>query len=237
MPVFFATAALTVALYIFIPKGFFPMQDTGIIQGISEAPQNVSFAAMAEHQQELAELMLEDPAVDSLSSFIGVDGINTTLNTGRFLINLKPQAEREVSATEVIARLKPKLAELAGVTLYMQPVQDLTMENRVSRTQYQFTLETPDMDELNRWTHKLVEQLAGQPEFADVASDVQDQGQQVYVNIDRSTASRLGVTPPPSITRFTALTGNGWSRLFSPSPTSTGWCLRSIRPRKARRKH
>jgi len=194
LSVFFATAALTVALYIFIPKGFFPVQDTGIIQGFSEAPQSVSFSAMAEHQQKLAALLLEDPAVDSLSSFIGVDGVNTTPNAGRFLINLKPLAERKLSATEVIARLKPKLAVLTGVTLYLQPVQDLTMENRVSRTQYQFTLETPDIDELNRWTHKLVAALSGQPEFADVTSDVQDQGQQVYVNIDRSTASRFGVT-------------------------------------------
>jgi len=194
MSVFFATAALTVALYIFIPKGFFPIQDTGIIQGFSEAPQNVSFSAMAEHQQKLAALLLEDPAVESLSSFIGVDGINTTPNAGRFLINLKPQAERKASASEIIARLKPKLAVLTDVTLYLQPVQDLTMENRVSRTQYQFTLESPDIDELNRWTHKLVEELDGQPEFADVTSDVQDQGRQVYVNIDRSTASRLGVT-------------------------------------------
>jgi multidrug efflux pump len=194
MAVFFATVALTVALYVFIPKGFFPIQDTGTIQGISEAPQNVSFSAMAEYQQKLGKLILDDPAVDSLSSFIGVDGINTTPNSGRFLINLKPHAERGVTATEVIARLKPKLAELAGVTLYLQPVQDMTMENRVSRTQYQFTLETPDAEELNRWTHRLVERLAGQPELSDVASDVQDQGQQVYVNIDRSTASRLGIS-------------------------------------------
>jgi len=194
MAVFFATVALTVALYIFIPKGFFPIQDTGTIQGISEAPQNVSFAAMAEYQQKLGKLILDDPAVDSLSSFIGVDGINTTPNSGRFLINLKPHAERPDNATEVIARLKTKLAGLTGVTLYLQPVQDMTMENRVSRTQYQFTLETPDMDELNRWMHKLVEELGGQPEFTDVASDVQDQGQQVYVNIDRSTASRLGIS-------------------------------------------
>ena len=193
MTVFAATVALTVALYVFIPKGFFPIQDTGIIQGFSEAPQNVSFSAMAEHQQKLAALLLENPAVDSLSSFIGVDGVNTTPNAGRFLINLKPQAERKLSATEVIARLKPKLAALTDVTLYLQPVQDLTMENRVSRTQYQFTLETPDIDELNRWTHRLVEELSGQPELNDVTSDVQDQGRQVYVNIDRSTASRLGV--------------------------------------------
>jgi multidrug efflux pump len=194
MSVFFATVALTVALYVFIPKGFFPIQDTGTIQGISEAPQNVSFAAMAEYQQKLGKVILDDPAVDSLSSFIGVDGINTTPNSGRFLINLKPHAERSDNATEVIARLKTKLAGLAGVTLYLQPVQDMTMENRVSRTQYQFTLETPDADELTRWTHKLVEELAGQPELSDVASDVQDQGQQVYVNIDRSTASRLGIS-------------------------------------------
>ncbi|MGZ4958244.1 MAG: MdtB/MuxB family multidrug efflux RND transporter permease subunit [Methylomonas sp.] len=194
MTVFFATVALTVALYVIIPKGFFPLQDTGIIQGISEAPQNVSFAAMAEHQQKLAKIILADPAVENLSSFIGVDGINTTPNAGRFLINLKPQAERKISASEVIARLKPQLSELAGVTLFLQPVQDLTMENRVSRTQYQFTLESADIDILNDWTHRLLEQLDGESEFEDVVSDVQDQGRQVFVNIDRSTASRLGVS-------------------------------------------
>ncbi|MCX7096553.1 MAG: MdtB/MuxB family multidrug efflux RND transporter permease subunit [Methylococcales bacterium] len=192
--VFFATVALTVAMYINIPKGFFPIQDTGIIQGISEAPQNVSFAAMAEHQQKLAKLILADPAVESLSSFIGVDGINTTPNSGRFLINLKPHAERKTSAAEVIARLKPKLATLPGVVLYLQPVQDMTMENRVSRTQYQFTLESPDAEALSHWTLLLVDKLNGLAEFSDVASDVQDSGLQVYVNIDRSTASRLGVT-------------------------------------------
>ncbi len=192
--VFFATVGLTVSLYIAIPKGFFPIQDTGVIQGISEAPQNVSFAAMADYQQKLATVILEDPAVENLSSFIGVDGVNTTPNSGRFLINLKPHAERTESASAVIARLKPKLAQLNGVTLYLQPVQDLTMENRVSRTQYQFTLETPDPELLNLWTQRLVKRLADEPEFSDVNSDVQDQGQQVYVNIDRSTASRLGVS-------------------------------------------
>ncbi len=192
--VFFATVGLTVALYITIPKGFFPIQDTGVIQGISEAPQNVSFSAMGEYQQKLGKIILEDPAVENLSSFIGVDGINTTPNSGRFLINLKPHSERKENASAVIARLKPKLAQLNGVTLYLQPVQDLTMENRVTRTQYQFTLETPDSNELNRWTHLLVDRLTQEPEFSDVTSDVQDQGQQVYVNIDRSTASRLGVT-------------------------------------------
>ena len=194
MLVFFATVALTVALYVFIPKGFFPIQDTGIIQGISEAPQNVSFSAMAEQQQKLGKLLLDDPAVDSLSSFIGVDGINTTPNSGRFLINLKPHHQRNESATEVIARLKTKLTGLTGVNLYLQPVQDLTMENRVSRTQYQFTLETPDVEELNRWSGLLVDKLSSLPTFDGVTSDVQDQGRQVYVNIDRSTASRLGVT-------------------------------------------
>jgi multidrug efflux pump len=192
--VFFGTVALTVSLYIAIPKGFFPIQDTGIIQGISEAPQSASFAAMGKYQQQLAEIILQDPAVESLSSFIGVDGINTTPNAGRFLINLKPHAQRQISATDVIARLKPKLAELSGVKLYLQPVQDLTMENRVSRTQYQYTLETADVNELNRWTHRLVDQLAKEPEFDEVTSDVQDQGKQVYVNIDRSTASRLGIS-------------------------------------------
>ena len=192
--VFFMTVGLTTLLYIIIPKGFFPVQDTGVIQGISVAPQNVSFTAMAEYQQKLGKLILEDPAVDNLSSFIGVDGVNTTPNNGRFLINLKPHSERKESATEVITRLKNTLADLPDVSLYLQPVQDLTMENRISRTQYQFTLETPDSNELNLWTQRLVAALANEPSMVDVSSDVQDKGQQVYVNIDRSTASRLGIT-------------------------------------------
>ncbi|MDX8127634.1 MdtB/MuxB family multidrug efflux RND transporter permease subunit [Methylomonas sp. OY6] len=191
--VFFVTVALTAAMYVWIPKGFFPSQDTGIIQGFSEAPQSVSFPAMAEQQQKLAKFILEDPAVESLSSFIGVDGVNATPNSGRFLINLKPHDQRP-SANEIIARLKTRLAESPGSVLYLQPVQDLTMENRVSRTQYQFTLEGADIDDLNRWTGKLVEALQDRPEFADVVSDVQDQGRQVFVKIDRATASRLGVT-------------------------------------------
>jgi multidrug efflux pump len=194
MTVFFITVALTVSLYIFIPKGFFPTQDTGIIQGFSIAPQNVSFDAMRDYQQKLAKTILEDEAVESLSSFIGVDGVNITPNAGRFLINLKPKDERKISASDVIARLKPPLAQLNDVKLYLVPVQDLTMENRVSGTQYQFTLESPDIAHLNTWTHRLVDELAQQPEFAEVTSDVQDQGRQVYVNIDRSTASRLGVS-------------------------------------------
>ena len=194
MLIFLATVGLTVALYLFIPKGFFPTQDTGLIQGFSEASQNVSFNAMSDYQQKLAKEILNDSAVESLSSFIGVDGINSTPNAGRFLINLKPQSERNVTVSEVIKRLKPELAKFTGVKLYLQPVQDLTMETSVSRTQYQFTLESPDVAELNRWTHKLVEELSNQPELSEVTSDVQDKGQQVYVNIDRSTASRLGVT-------------------------------------------
>ena len=194
MTVFFITVALTVSLYIFIPKGFFPTQDTGIIQGFSIAPQNVSFDAMRDYQQKLAKTILDDEAVESLSSFIGVDGVNITPNAGRFLINLKPKDERKISASDVIARLKPHLAQLNGVKLYLVPVQDLTMENRVTGTQYQFTLESPDVAHLNTWTHRLVDELARQPEFAEVTSDVQDQGRQVYINIDRSTASRLGVS-------------------------------------------
>ena len=189
------TLALTVLLYIFVPKGFFPLQDTGVIQGISEAPQSVSFLSMSQRQQALAQAVLEDPAVESVSSFIGVDGINTTLNSGRMLINLKPHKLRDVTATGAIARLKPRLDKLEGIKLYMQPVQDLTIEDRISRTQYQFTLEDANPEELSEWTHKLVDKLATLPELSEVVSDLQDQGLQAYLNIDRDTAARLGVTP------------------------------------------
>jgi multidrug efflux pump len=189
------TLALTVLLYILVPKGFFPVQDTGVIQGISEAPQSISFSAMAQRQQALARVVLQDPAVASLSSFIGVDGINATLNSGRMLINLKPLAERGISATGVIRRLQQKLAQVEGIALYMQPVQDLTIEDRVSRTQYQFSVEDANPDELSLWVPKLVERLQQIPQLADVASDLQDHGLQAYVEIDRDTAGRLGVTP------------------------------------------
>jgi multidrug efflux pump len=189
------TLVLTVLLYVFVPKGFFPVQDTGVIQGISEAPQSISFGAMAERQRAIARVVLEDPAVESLSSFIGVDGINTTLNSGRVLINLKPLEERRVNAVEVIRRLQPRLAKVEGISLYMQPVQDLTIEDRVSRTQYQFSVEDADPDELSAWVPKLVERLRSLPQLADVAGDLQDQGLQAYVDIDRATAGRLGVTP------------------------------------------
>ncbi|HVS26412.1 MAG TPA: MdtB/MuxB family multidrug efflux RND transporter permease subunit [Burkholderiales bacterium] len=189
------TLVLTVLLYIYVPKGFFPVQDTGVIQGISEAPQSISFSAMAQRQQELARVVLQDPAVESLSSFIGVDGTNVTLNSGRMLINLKPLDARGVSAVDVIRRLQGKFAQVEGITLYMQPVQDLTIEDRVSRTQYQFSVEDADPDELSAWVPRLVERLRQIPQLADVASDLQDQGLQAYVDIDRSTASRLGITP------------------------------------------
>ena len=189
------TLALTVLLYAFVPKGFFPVQDTGVIQGISEASQSISFAAMAQRQQALAKVVLQDPAVESLSSFIGVDGTNATLNSGRMLINLKPLKVRGINAIGVIRRLQPQLAQVDGISLYMQPVQDLTIEDRVSRTQYQFSLEDADGNNLSVWVPKLVERLRALPQLADVASDLQDNGLQAYVDIDRSTAARLGVTP------------------------------------------
>ena len=189
-----ATLGLTVLLYLAVPKGFFPVQDTGLIQGISEAPQTVSFRAMSERQQRLAEVILGDPAVASLSSYIGVDGDNPTLNSGRLLINLKPHGEREVTASEVIERLRPQLAALPGIQLYLQPVQDLTIEDRVSRTQFQFSLESPDTELLEAWTPKLVEALREQSQLTDVASDLQNRGLQVFLDIDRDVAGRLGVS-------------------------------------------
>jgi multidrug efflux pump len=190
-----ATLVFTVLLYIIIPKGFFPVQDTGIIQGISEASQTISFPAMAQKQQELAHIILQDPAVDNLSSFIGVDGTNTTLNSGRIQINLKPLEERKISASDVIRRLQPSLAKVDGITLYMQPVQDLTVEDRVSRTQYQYTLEDPDASELNHWTNLLMAKLKTLPELRDLATDQQTSGLSASLIVDRVTASRMGITP------------------------------------------
>jgi multidrug efflux pump len=190
-----STLVLTILLYVIVPKGFFPTQDTGVIQGISEAAQNISFSAMAEKQQALARVILKDPAVESLSSFIGVDGVNTTLNCGRILINLKPLNQRGINATEVMLRLQPELAKVEGITLYMQPVQDLTVEDRVSRTQFQYTLEDASADELNIWTAKLMEKLRTLPQLRDVATDQQTGGSQLTLVIDRPTASRLGITP------------------------------------------
>ncbi len=188
------TLVLTGLLYLVVPKGFFPVQDTGAIQAVTEAPQSVSFATMAERQQALAEKILQDPAVLSLSSFIGVDGTNATLNSGRMLINLKPHGTRDTSALEVVDRLRAAAREVPGITLYLQPVQELTIEDRVSRTQFQFTPTSPDGALLAEWTPRLVAHLQERPELSDVASDLQNRGLQAFIEIDRDTASRLGVT-------------------------------------------
>jgi multidrug efflux pump len=191
-----ATLVLTIFLYIVVPKGFFPVQDTGVILGISDAPQSVSFAAMSQRQQQLAALILKDPDVDSLSSFIGVDGTNPTLNSGRIQINLKPRSARSATASDIIRRLQPQLSQqVNGITLYMQPVQDLTVEDRVSRTQFQYSMEDVDAVELSSWSQKLLDQLRKSPDLQDVASDQQDGGLRADVVIDRDTASRLGVSP------------------------------------------
>jgi multidrug efflux pump len=189
------TLVLTIVLYIFIPKGFFPTQDTGVIQGISQAPETISFAAMSQKQQQLTHVILQDPAVESLSSFIGADGTNTTLNSGRISINLKPLNERDGSASDVIRRLQTSLKSVEGIVLYMDPVQNITVDDRVSRTQYQYTLEDPDANELNLWTGKLVDKMKQLPELADVATDQQTSGLAVSLVIDRVTASRLGIAP------------------------------------------
>jgi multidrug efflux pump len=189
------TLVLTGVLYVVIPKGFFPVQDTGLIQGITEAPQAISYQAMGERQQALAQAILKDPDVESLSSFIGVDGTNTTLNSGRFLINLRPNDERKSDVTAIIQRLKDETASVPGITLYMQPVQDLTIDDTVSRTQYQFVIEDPNPVELATWTPQLLSKLGSLPELADVASDQQSQGLSAYIAIDRDTAGRFGITP------------------------------------------
>src|SRR5499426_2181948 len=189
------TLALTIALYVVIPKGFFPVQDTGIIQGISEAPQSISYAAMAERRQALAAEILKDPDVESLSSFIGVDGSNMTLNSGRFLINLKPHDQRSSDASAIIRRLKESTAAVLGIELFMQPVQDLTVDDTVSKTQFQFVLEDADPDELAEWAPRLVARLKELPQFADVATDLAAQGLAAYIEIDRGTAARFGITP------------------------------------------
>ena len=190
-----ATLALTIILYIVIPKGFFPVQDTGVIQGISQAAETISFPAMAEKQQELSKAILADPAVESLSSFIGADGTNTTLNSGRFSINLKPLSDRNISAANLVRRLQSSLQNVQGISLYMQPVQNITVDDRVSRTQYQYTLEDPDANELNDWSNRFVAKLQSLPELEDVATDQQTGGLAISLVIDRLTASRLGIAP------------------------------------------
>jgi multidrug efflux pump len=189
-----ATVALTALLYVVIPKGFFPDQDTGLIQGVSEATESISYAAMADRQQALAVAILTDPDVTSLSSFIGVDGNNVTLNSGRFLINLKPRQKRSGTVNDVIRRLRGETDNVAGITLYMQPVQDLTLDNTVSRTQYQFTMESADAQALSTWTPRLVDELRKNPDLADVVSNEENNGLAAYVSIDRDSAARLGIS-------------------------------------------
>jgi multidrug efflux pump len=190
-----ATLLLTIFLYIIIPKGFFPVQDTGVIQGISQASQTIGSKSMALKQKELAKVVLADPAVESLSSFIGADGTNTTINSGRMSINLKPLNQRDLSASDVIRRLQTKLKDVQGIQLFMEPVQNITVDDRVSRTQYQYTLEDPDQNELDEWTSKFVTQLKQLPGLEDVATDQQLGGLAVSLVIDRPTASRLGIAP------------------------------------------
>ncbi|GKX58189.1 MdtB/MuxB family multidrug efflux RND transporter permease subunit [Leminorella grimontii] len=187
------TLALTVTLYLFIPKGFFPLQDNGLIQGTLEAPQSISFSAMAKRQQEVTALLLKDPDVESVSSFIGVDGNNATLNGGRVQINLKPLSQRDARAPEIIDRLLARVESVPGITLYLQPVQDLTIEDKISRTQYQFTLQAMSQEQLTQWVPVLLERLKALPQLADVTSDWQDRGLMAYVNINRDDASRLGI--------------------------------------------
>jgi len=189
------TLVATILLYIYVPKGFFPVQDTGVILGVSEAPQDVSFAAMAKRQQALVDVIVKDSAVESLSSFIGIDGTNTTINTGRIQINLKPLDDRKMSASDIIRRLQPQLEKVQGITLFLQPVQDLTVEDRVSRTQFQYSLEDVDAKELGQWTPRFLEELKKQPELRDVATDQLNQGLVTTLTIDRDTASRLGILP------------------------------------------
>jgi multidrug efflux pump len=189
------TLVLTIFLYIVIPKGFFPVQDTGVIQGISQASQSISYSAMSALQQELARVILADPAVESLTSFIGADGVNTTLNSGRISINLKPLDQRHESASDVIRRLQDSVQQVSGIHLYMQPVQNITIDDRVSRTQYQYTLEDPDTNELQKWTGKFVAELNKLPQLEDVATDQQLGARAISLVIDRVTASRLGIAP------------------------------------------
>jgi multidrug efflux pump len=190
-----ATLVVTILLYVFIPKGFFPVQDTGVIQAITEAPQSVSYADMAQRQERMASAILKDADVVSLSSFIGVDGSNITLNSGRMLINLKPVDDRSASASQIIRRLQGETQDVTGISIYMQPVQDLSIDDTVSRTQYQFALEDANPDEFNIWVPKLVDRLQQLPQIEDVASDQENQGLAAYVTIDRDTAGRFGITP------------------------------------------
>jgi multidrug efflux pump len=210
------TLILTIWLYVIVPKGFFPVQDTGLIQGVTQAPQSTSYDAMVKRQGELAKRILSDADVVNLSSLVGVDGSNTTLNSGRFLIGLKPHDERNLSAQDIARRIENESRGVQGINLFLQPVQDLTTETTVSATQYQFVLENADPDELNTWVPKLVSRLQNVPEIMDVASDLQQSGLSARITIDRKSAARFGVTPaagkhcPPHGTRpFATASGSG----------------------------
>jgi multidrug efflux pump len=215
---------LTVYLYVIVPKGFFPVQDTGVILGISEAPESVSFESMAERQQLLTRVILQDPDVASLSSFIGIDGTNTTQNSGRIQINLKPHEDRSLSASDIIRRLQPELAKVEGIVLYMQPVQDLTVEDRISRTQFQYSLEDADTNELNDWAARILTRLRALPQLRDVASDQQNGGLKADLVIDRDTAAAF--CPRQSMTRSMTPSANARFPQSSPSSTSTTWFWR-----------
>jgi len=192
---FLVTLALTAFLFFIVPRDFVPVQDTGVIQGVSVASQSISFTNMVDVQNNAVTVITQDPAVESLSSFVGIDQSNTTLNNARMLINLKPRGKRDANASEIIRRLQPKLAGIPGLSVYMQPVQDITVDDRVSRTQFQYTLEDPNADELNAWAPRLLAKLQHLPEVRDVASDQQELGLRVQLVYDRDTASRLGITP------------------------------------------
>lgn len=189
-----STLALSIILWVFIPKGFFPIQDNGIIQGTLQAPQSVSFASMAERQRQVASIILKDPAVESLTSFVGVDGTNPALNSARLQINLKPLDERDDRVQTVISRLQQAVDGVPGVALYLQPTQDLTIDTTVSRTQYQFTLQANSLEALSTWVPPLLSRLQAQPQLADVSSDWQDKGLAAYIKVDRDSASRLGIS-------------------------------------------
>ena len=213
-----ATLVLTIVLYVVVPKGFFPVQDTGVILGVSEAPESISFTALSERQRALTRVILKDPDVASLSSFIGIDGTNMTPNSGRIQINLKPREQRHADATEIIRRLQTSLHSVDGITLYMQPVQDLTVENRVSRTQYQYTLEDADARELAEWTPRLIAKLKELPELREVASDQQNGGLQAMLDIDRDSASRAWAScRSSSTTPCTTPSASARSRPSTPS--------------------
>jgi multidrug efflux pump len=217
------TVLVTAGLYVIVPKGFFPVQDNAAIQVVTDAPQSVSFAAMAERQQALAAKILEDPTVRSLSSFIGVDGTNATLNSGRMLVNLKSHQERRETANQIIERLRVAVREVSGITAYFQPVQELTIEDRVSRTQFQFTLTCPDEQLLQEWVPQLIAALEEAPALSDVVSDLQNRGLQAFLEIDRDAASRLGVTMADiDDTLYSAFGQRQISTAMASSPCKTG---------------